>query len=33
MGMALDLIDVALPQRGVAGGLCERKRANIERAR
>lgn len=37
MGMVLnrlqDLIDTDLPRRGVAGGSCEEKSANIERAR
>ena len=37
MGMALDqlqdVMDAPLPQRGVAGGSCLGKRANIERAR
>ena len=37
MGMALDqlqdIMNAPPPRRGVAGGLCEGKRANIERAR
>ena len=37
MGMALDqlqdIMDASPPQRGVAGGSCEGKRGNIERAR
>jgi hypothetical protein len=37
MGMALDqlqdIMDAPLPRRGVAGGSCQGKRANIERAR
>ena len=37
MGMTFDqlqdIMDAPLPRRGVAGGSCEGKRANIERAR